>query len=401
MINSEPKFDTNEHSTVRTIRTTERGTISTATDVTSESRRTSGKRFEETKRVEPTINRRDGKRYFSESNKGTKLKNNEQKFETSKGISRRTSNGGANNSTVTEKLDNKGPSVFLATTESSRSRTGRKIQTTYSMKDLKTQIPTSRRYNNKKFRDVETTTVSFRRESRGRSTTEKIERSTRSGRSKVNNAENNSIARRGPDPLLSESESVRVDIPLTVGETGNPAPDVTTGFDVAFQRRSDAKESSRSSRTGFERSKSRGRSNDSEASGSSRSASPRGSSKFSDSTTTEANEQIVSSRRNTVSRDRSRGSEIKKNSVNESRSRSRSRNVENNMKPISGGASERNVKRKVAGERNSSDRRPRIPDVTPRAIDSRRQDTQDMRGRSRSKSRSDVTTPIIMGEIIS
>ncbi|XP_068970720.1 mucin-2-like isoform X5 [Bombus flavifrons] len=396
VINSEPKFDTSEHSTVRTIRTTERGSVSTATDVTSEWRRTSGKRFEETKRVEPTINRRDGKRYFSESNKGTKLKNNEQKFETSKGISRRTSNGRANNSTVTERLDNKGPSVFLATTESSRSRTGRKIQTTYSMKDLKTQIPTSRRYNSKKFRDVETTTASFRRESRGRSTTEKIERSTRSGRSKVNNAENNSIARRGPDPLLSESESVRVDIPLTVDETGNPASDVTTGFDVASQRRSDAKESSRSSRTGFERSKSRGRSNDSEASGSSRSASPRGSSKFSDSTTTEANEQVVSSRRNTVSRDRSRGSEIKKNSVNESRSRSRGRNVENNMKPISGGASERNVKRKVAGERNSSDRRSRIPDVTPRATDSRRQDTQDMRGRSRSKSRSDVTTPITM-----
>ncbi|XP_043594882.1 mucin-5AC-like isoform X7 [Bombus pyrosoma] len=396
VINSEPKFDTSEHSTVRTIRTTERGSVSTATDVTSESRRISGKRFEETKRVEPTINRRDGKRYFSESNEETKLKNNEQKFETSKGISRRTSNGRANNSTVTERLDNKGPSVFLATTESSRSRTGRKIQTTYSMKDLKTQIPTSRRYNSKKFRDVESTTASFRRESRGRSTTEKIERSTRSGRSKVNNAENNSIARRGPDPLLSESESVRVDIPLTVGETGNPASDVTTGIDVASQRRSDAKESSRSSRTGFERSKSRGRSNDSEASGSSRSASPRGSSKFSDSTTTEANEQIVSSRRNTVSRDRSRGSEIKKNSVNESRSRSRGRNVENNMKPISGGASERNVKRKVAGERNSSDRGPRIPDVTPRAIDSRRQDTQDMRGRSRSKSRSDVTTPITM-----
>lgn len=401
MINSEPKFDTSEHSTVRTIRTTERGSVSTATDVTSESRRTSGKRFEETKRVEPTINRRDGKRYFSESNEETKLKNNEQTFESSKGIFRRTSNGRANNSTVTEKLDNKGPSVFLATTESSRSRTGRKIQTTYSMKDLKTQIPTSRRYNGKKFRDVETTTASFRRESRGRSTTEKIERSTRSGRSKVNNAENNSIARKGPDPLLSESESVRVDIPLTVGETGNPASDVTTGFDVASQRRSDAKESSRSSRTGFERSKSRGRSNDSEASGSSRSASPRGSSKFSDSTTTETNEQIVSSRRNTVSRDRSRGSEIKKNSVNESRSRSRGRNVENNVKPISGGASERNVKRKVAGEKNSSDRRPRISDVTPRAIDSRRQDTQDMRGRSRSKSRSDVTTPITMGEIIS
>ncbi|XP_050480366.1 mucin-2-like isoform X7 [Bombus huntii] len=396
VINSEPKFDTSEHSTVRTIRTTERGSVLTATDVTSESRRTSGKRFEETKRVEPTINRRDGKRYFSESNKGTKLKNDEQKSETPKGISRRTSNGRANNSTVTERLDNKGPSVFLATTESSRSRTGRKIQTTYSMKDLKTQIPTSRRYNSKKFRDVETTTASFRRESRGRSTTEKIERSTRSGRSKVNNAENNSIARRGPDPLLSESESVRVDIPLTVDETGDPASDVTTGFDVASQRRSDAKESSRSSRTGFERSKSRGRSNDSEASGSSRSASPRGSSKFSDSTTTEANEQIVSSRRNTVSRDRSRGSEIKKNSVNESRSRSRGRNVENNTKPISGGASERNVKRKVAGERNSSDRRPRIPDVTPRVIDSRRQDTQDVRGRSRSKSRSDVTTPITM-----
>lgn len=389
VIDFESKFDSTKNSIVRTTRTTERDV--SATEIKSNSRRVSSrKETENVKSVDSPINRRNGKRYFSEANEEAKLKDNDETTGTTKGISRRTLNRKSSNSSSTERLDNKGPSVFLATTESSRSRTGRKIQTTYSMKDLKTQIPSSRRYTNKKFED-ETTTVSFRR---GRSTTERIEKSTRSGRSKVNTKENNSIQRRGPDPLLSESESVRVDIPLMVDTTQNPVPDVTTTFGViASQRRSDAKESSKSNgRTG---SKNRGRINDSEAAGSSRSGSRRGSSKFSDSTTTENNEQIVSSRRNTISsRDRSR--DTKRNSTTESRSRSRGRNLENNAK--NGGSLERDVKRKVAGERNS-ERRSRITEAGTRFIENHGQDGQDTRGRSKGRtSRTDVTTPVFTGE---
>ncbi|XP_028521989.2 serine-rich adhesin for platelets isoform X3 [Apis cerana] len=391
VIDFESKFDSTKNSIVRTTRTTERDI--SATEIKNDSRRASSRKVtENVKSVDSPINRRNGKRYFSETNEEAKLKDdNDQTMGTTKGISRRTFNRKSSNSS-TERLDNKGPSVFLATTESSRSRTGRKIQTTYSMKDLKTQIPTSRRYTNKKFED-ETTTVSFKR---GRSTTERIEKSTRSGRSKViNTKENNSIQRRGPDPLLSESESVRVDIPLAVDTTQNPVPDVTTTFGVvASQRRSDVKESSKSNgRTGSsERSKNRGRLNDSETAGSSRSASRRGSSKFSDSTTAENNEQIVSSRRNTISRDRSRSSDTKRNSTTESRSRSRGRNLENNGAK-NGGSLERDVKRKVAGERNS-ERRSRISEAATRIIEN--QDGQDTRGRSKGRmSRTDTTTPII------
>lgn len=391
VIDFESKFDSTKNSIVRTTRTTERDV--SATEIKNDSRRASSrKETENAKSVDSPINRRNGKRYFSEANEGAKLKDNDQTMGTTKGISRRTFNRKSNNSSSTERLDNKGPSVFLATTESSRSRTGRKIQTTYSMKDLKTQVPTSRRYTNKKFED-ETTTVSFKR---GRSTTERIEKSTRSDRSKViNTKENNSIQRRGPDPLLSKSESVRVDIPLAIDTTQNPVPDVTTIFGIASQRRSDVKESSKSNgRTGSsERSKSRGRLNDSETAGSSRSGSRRGSSKFSDSTTTESNEQIVSSRRNTISRDRSRGSDTKRNSTTETRSRSRGRNLENK----NASSLERDVKRKVAGERNS-ERRSRIPEAVTR-FENYGQDGQDTRGRSRGRtSRMDITTPIIAGE---
>ncbi|XP_029054613.2 mucin-2-like isoform X5 [Osmia bicornis bicornis] len=336
---------------------------------------------------EASVKRRNGKRYSPER---TKSKDNEN--ETSKVISRRVSNGRVSDPPVTERLDNKGPSVFAITTESSRSRTGRKIQTTYSTKDLKTQIPTSRRYNNKKAENTETTTTSFRREGRGRSTTERIERSTRSGRSKVNNRENNYISRKGQEAALFESESVRVDIPLAVEGTENPSADIvtTSGFGVVSQRRSDTKETLRSNaRIGVERSKGRGRSNDSEVAGSSRNSSRRGSSKFNDFSTTEANEQIVSSRKNTA-RDRSKGLESRKNAASESRSRSRGRGSENNARNGSNGVLERDAKRKVVGERKSLDRRSRLSETTPRSGENRGQD-QDSR-RSRSRARPDATT---------
>ncbi|XP_076750317.1 uncharacterized protein LOC143423111 isoform X2 [Xylocopa sonorina] len=385
--NSELNFDPPKSSIAKATRTNERARLSATTEATNNSKRNPlSRNAGVTKRPESGVNRRSGKRYSPDSDEPAILKNNEQKtsVDGTKGLSRKASSGRTSQSSATERLDNRGPSVFLATTESSRSRTGRKIQTTYSMKDLKTQIPTSRRYVNKKFGDAEATTVSVRRDGRGRSTTEKTERNTRSGRSKANNRENASTTRRGPDTVLSESESVRVDIPLTVDGTESPIPEVTTGFGTVSQRRSDVKDTSRSSgRNGSERSKGRGRSNDSEA------GSRRGSSRFNDFTTTEPTEQFV---RNTVPRDRSRGSDAKKSSANDSRSRSRSRNFENSVKANSASGLERDAKRKSIGERGSSDRRSRVIDATSRPIDSRGQDTQDMRVRTRNRPRSEVST---------
>lgn len=400
-INSEA----NKRSNFRTTRTPERNGVPAVTETASDQRRNfSAGDTEEIKKVEPAIDRRNGKGHSAENKDAAESKDTEQNlaFGTQKEVTRRTPHRKFNNS-ISERLGNKGPSVFVATTESSRSRTGRKIQTTYSTTELKSQVPTSRRFNKKKFEGVETTTVGFRRaEGRGRSAAEKIDRG-RSSRSKVNNRENNAINRRGQDSVLSESESVRVDIPLAVEGAENPTVGVTTSFGVPSQRqspidtgrRSDTKESSRANgRTGSERSKSRGRSSDSESTGpASRSSSRRGSSKFHNYTTTEASEQAVNSRRNTVSRDRSRGSETKKSSTNESRSRSRGRSFENAAKSAPTGTVERDFKRKSIGDRNSTDRRSRVLEAGSRAGENRGQD-QDIRGRSRSRSRVEPTTSL-------
>lgn len=400
---SEAKVESNRRSNFRTARTTERNGVSVATETTNTSRRILEKDSNDAKRVEPAISRRNGKRHPSENAEAAKSKIEKQNgtFAAPKEISRRTFNKKSDYPEVTERLDNTGPSVFTAATESSRSRTGRKIQTSYTTTDLKTQVPTSRKFNNKKFEGVETTTTAFRRsESRGRSTTERTDRG-RSGRSKVNNRENNTINRRS-DSILSESESVRVDIPLAVEATESLAVEATTDSNVRSQRQSSTdtyrgaeKDTSRSnSRTGPERLKSRGRSSDTDASDSvSKNSSRRGSSRFHEYSTTETSEQFVSSRRNTVPRDRSRNSEPKRSSTNEGRPRSRGRNLEHNGKSNSIATSERDVKRKSTGNRISPERRSRVPDLGVNAAENRGQD-QDTRGRTRSRSRVDVTTPV-------
>ncbi|XP_054000513.1 mucin-2-like isoform X1 [Hylaeus anthracinus] len=375
-INSESKFGSSNRSNARMTKTIDRSGSSGVAEATNNSRRSfSGKNTEESERSDPTIRRRSGKSYSPENSEGRRSKDEQRKT-----FARRF-----DSSDVTERLDNRGPSVFSATTESSRSRTGRKIQTTYARKDAKSQLPI-RRHNNKKHADQGATMDSFKRaEGRSRSTTERVERSTRSSRSKVSNRENNTISRKAQDTLLSESESVRVDIPLAVEATDNPVNDVTVGvtgfpqrqFSTEINRRSDSKDSSRSNA----RSKGRGRSSDSD---SARNSSRRGSSRFNEYTTTEASEQTVGSRRSSASRDRSRGS------ANESRSRSRGRNLDSIVKPTTA-TFERDIKRKTSGDRNSPERRSRIAEANSRTVEGRGQD-QDVRGRSRNRSRVDATT---------
>ncbi|XP_076236763.1 uncharacterized protein LOC143180714 isoform X2 [Calliopsis andreniformis] len=409
-INSEAKVESNRRSNFRTARTTERNVVSAATETTNTPQKTLERDSENIKKIEPAIHRKNDHRHPSEHNKPPKPKVDEQSstLVTPTEASRRSSNRKSDNPGVTKRLDDIGPSFFTATTEFSRSRTGRKVQTSYTTSELKTQLPTSRKFNNKKFEGIETTTAAFKRtESRGRSTTERSDRG-RSGRSKVTNRENNTISRRidGPDPLLSESESIRVDVPLTVEATESLIVNTTTESIVRSQRqsidtnrRSDTKDSSKANtRPGSERFKIRGRANDTEsASPAFRNSSRRGSSKFNDYATTEASE--ANSRRNTVSRDRSRISESNKSSTNEVRPRSRGRNLENSGKSSSIVASERDVKRKLPGDRNTSERRSRVLDLGARPAENRGQD-QDTRGRSRSRSRLDATTAAVSVDTI-
>nr|XP_031836067.1 mucin-5AC-like isoform X2 [Nomia melanderi] len=404
--NTETKFESSKRSNFRTTKTSERN-ISTAGEITNSSRRSPlGKNIDEIKKGEPTINRRNGKRYSSDSNDGTRPNDDRNVLSNPPvELSRKTFTRTFSTYEVTERLDGNEPSVFTATTESSRSRTGRKIQTTFTSRDFKTQIPTSRRYSNRNSEGADPTTVSLKRSGGRRSTTERIERGTRSGRSKVSNRESNAISRKNQDTVLSESESVRVDIPLTVESTENPSTDVTTPVGAfsqrqsvtEFSRRSDTKESLRvNSRRGSERSKGQGRFNNSDSNSTGRS-SRRGSSKFNDNATTETSEQTVSWKKNAISRERSRVAEGKKAAASEPRSRLRNRNFENSVNSAST-VSEQEVKRKSSGDRNLGERRSRVPESTARSVEGRGQDQDTRRGRSR---RLNATTPVASVDVTS
>ncbi|XP_076227889.1 uncharacterized protein LOC116428515 [Nomia melanderi] len=404
--NTETKFESSKRSNFRTTKTSERN-ISTAGEITNSSRRSPlGKNIDEIKKGEPTINRRNGKRYSSDSNDGTRPNDDRNVLSNPPvELSRKTFTRTFSTYEVTETLDGNEPSVFTATTESSRSRTGRKIQTTFTSRDFKTQIPTSRRYSNRNSEGADPTTVSLKRSGGRRSTTERIERGTRSGRSKVSNRESNAISRKNQDTVLSESESVRVDIPLTVESTENPSTDVTTPVGAfsqrqsvtEFSRRSDTKESLRvNSRRGSERSKGQGRFNNSDSNSTGRS-SRRGSSKFNDNATTETSEQTVSWKKNAISRERSRAAEGKKAAASEPRSRLRNRNFENSVNSAST-VSEQEVKRKSSGDRNLGERRSRVPESTARSVEGRGQDQDTRRGRSR---RLNATTPVASVDVTS
>ncbi|XP_043489312.1 mucin-17-like [Polistes fuscatus] len=277
---------------------------------------------------------------------------------------------------------NTGPSVFSGTTENSRSRTGRKIHTTYTDKELKKELPVSRRFNS------ESSTNSTRRNSSSRGSRKDSERGGKTTEDSIQ---------------LTESESIRVDIPLILATTDYPK--LTTAINDAAEnqysssrsssrnadRRSDDREYSRSNikeSRNSDRTKSRRKSNDELGTSNSRSVqSRRGSSKFVDFTTPETIETTVTTR--SKNRNSGRSSDRSRNSANESgKSRTRDRSLDIVSRSISsnGVSGQAEIKRRSSGDRNF-----RNPEIRSRSVDTVQD--QDNRGRSRGRIRAETTTP--------
>ncbi|KAK2587316.1 hypothetical protein KPH14_003035 [Odynerus spinipes] len=313
--------------------------------------------------------------------------------------SRRGSSRGSLKKETDQNLDNNtGPSVFSGITENSRSRTGRKIQTAYNDRELKKQVPTSRRFGSQSS-DVESSTSSSRRSSN------KSRGSTKST--------DDSAARKKLDVSLTESESVRVDIPLTLATTDYPAyttiiNDINENPNISprsssrnAERHSDDKELSRSNTKesrNSERTKNRGRANDDVETSNTRAVnSRRGSSRFVDFTTPETIEvSSVRSKSRTEGRSSVRGRNPEQKSRNSgsepAKSRSKGRSLDIVPRSVSNGVSgQGEIKRRSSGDRNSPDGRSRNTERKSKQAENKVQD-QDARGRSRGKARTEVTT---------
>lgn len=297
------------------------------------------------------------------------------------------------------KLD---PEVFTKS-DHSRSRTGRKIYVNHG-RELKGEVTPSRRSpENENVEKAE----SQRSESRKEETRLEHPR-TENVTSKVNGSEkidtkstNSSSKDEAKDVLLSGSESVRVDVPLTVGndedvnlltsvtassinvsprQASRPVKEKVESNDIA---RSNTKKSRQS-----DRSKSRNRSqtrNPNLETSNSGSTSRRGSSRFDGTATAETNERSSNSRhRSNAKNVNSRGRSAHKTRdaiAAEARSSGRQRNVDTDSETNANRRTEtrRNDRRTSEGKRRSNDGRSKAAEV--------KVDEQDIRAQSRSRLR--------------
>ena len=255
------------------------------------------------------------------------------RFRTRKGESRRGSPITTQESYITQNenpdntknFDTTGPSVFSANTEIPRSRTGRKIQTTLSSRDLKKGLPAASRFS------------SLRKNSQ--------KRNERSGTAEKR-SDDSSVKRRH-DIVPSGSESVVVDIPLTGELTSRVRTD-------NFLSSSESPDITRANR----KTRSRGRSNEDQNSEAitSRSGSRRGSSRQSE---TKPSENLLEKTgRSRSEGPRSRNLETKPRNSEQSTERSRKRGRSQDVASSSGRSSEKRGRispaRSSTGESNTS-----------------------------------------------
>lgn len=268
-------------------------------------------------------------------------------------------------------FDTTGPSVFAGTTEVPRSRTGRKIQTTLSSRDLKSGLPSSSRFASSR-QNADKRLLPEESESLG----------SLAASSRTQRRSNDSPARRRHDVVVpSGSESVSIDIPLLsdfpVRSRLHDSPDALDGGSTL---------SSRNTPTGGNaRSRSRGRSGDDRSAESttsgSRSGSRRGSSRFA---------EAVPVINNSLERpSRSRSETHSRSTEQREKSRSRGKGQESTARKsperseLSGRSSE---------ARGSSGRRDRTAGTRSTAQAVKSLDSE-ARGRSRIKSRATATSP--------
>lgn len=297
------------------------------------------------------------------------------------------------------KLDHE---VFTKSPDPLRSRTGRKIYANHEREPKIEVIPTRKSTENENVKKTESPSSEPEKEkarsedSRTENVTSKANVSKRIDTKSMNSSSNHK--NESKDVLLSGSESVRVDVPLTVGndedvnlltsatvspvnvspqQASRPIKEKVESNDIA---RSSAKKSRQSDRS---KSRNRSKTRDSNLETANAGTSRRGSSKFSGTATAETNERSSRHRSNAKNvNSRSRSAHKSRDAIaTEARSSGRQRNADTD--------SEANANRRTETRRNdrrTSEGKRRSKDDRSKAVEAK-VDEQDIRTQSRSRSR--------------
>ena len=296
-------------------------------------------------------------------------------------------------------LDKKGPSVFSGSEPSEISRTGRKIQTTFTVKELRTEVPASSRFASRRSDDVNLKVATDGLKVRsGYKSSQTISGSEKTPRKNVDLSKK--------DSLPIGSENISVDIPVVFEVTKRSVSTKTNSPEepqklTEIQRRTET-----DSRRNYDRgTRTRGRTSSTESSRSEtetvsqgRGNFRRGSSRQTDQAkVTEAPEPNKRSG-NRFSKDevdtiRSRNSEIKSRvgDVSEPRSRGRRPNVANQESVSQGSNTQGPNSQSETSRKSGVVRGTRVSDSRSRTPESRTQDV-DPRRKLRIRSRVESTT---------
>ncbi|XP_024944681.1 mucin-19 isoform X5 [Cephus cinctus] len=299
---------------------------------------------------------------------------------------------------TTDRLDKTGPSVFSGGVEYSRSRTGRKIQTSYSPKDL--ELPVSGKFSRRRNAETTTATSNRRNQSNSRSSGRRENVQTR-----IRNF-NPSVMQRRQDTASSESESIRVDIPLSVEITEIPSDPVSST--VTASRTESRRVGATSGRTrGRSTSGTENKITESTTSGS-RGHSRRGSSRFAEPTLDTTERGSTTSVRTIVNRNseyllRSRSPETKSRNTEktESRTRSRNRGADSTLGILENSSIQPElIKTTTSSAKTEPERRSRAPEIRSRNQADAKTVVQDVRGRARGRSKIETTNKSVPEIII-
>lgn len=295
------------------------------------------------------------------------------------------------------KLDHE---AFTKAPDLLRSKTGRKLYVNHPRESKREVISSRKPLENENVEKAESPTSELGKEQLARLEISKAENvaSKVNAMRRIDTQSANSSSNRKDEPkdvLLSASESVRVDIPLRVGENGEDLTFATTISSVSSRQasrsvkekvesndiaRSSAKKSRQSDRPNSRnRSKTRDLNLETANPGG---TSRRGSSKFGDTATAETSERTNNSRHRSnakSSRGRS-GNRSKDASATEARSSGRQRNADTDSETNANRRTETRRKDRMSeGKRRSKDGRSKAAEV--------KVDEQDIRTQSRSRSR--------------
>lgn len=313
--------------------------------------------------------------------------------------SRRTSSDASLVWVDSEKLDQE---VFTKSPDPLRSRTGRKLYANHERESKSEIIPTGKSPENENVKKAEgPSSESEKEKARSYSSTENVTSKASNVSRRIDTKSINSSSNHkneSKDVLLSGSESVRVDVPLTVGnnedanlltsatvssvnvsprQASRPVKEKVESNDIA---RSSTKKSRQSDRS---KSRNRSKTRDSNLETANSGTSRRGSSKFSGTATAETNER--SSRSNAKNNSRGRSAHKSRDAIATEARSGKQRNADSDSEANANRRTEtrRNDRRTSEGKRRSKDNRAKAVEA--------KVDEQDIRAQSRNRSRAAVS----------